>query len=493
MRARGRRPAGWWAIPLLAFVSMAAGADLTLADATKARDRQAVRALIEQHADVNAPQADGATALHWAAHWDELELADLVIKAGARVNAANDYGVTPLVLACTNGSAAMVAKLLKAGANPNLALQSGETALMTAARSGSVETVNALLAAGADVNAKETARGQTALMWAAAEGHAGVIRALTEHGADIHARSAERRRLVATSQRLVKYAMVDEGMEWIEKGGYTPLLFAARNGHLEAAKALLAAGANANDTAPERTSALVVAAHSGHGAVGVLLLDKGADPNAADAGYTALQAAVLRGQLELVRALLAHGARPDAPLVKGTPTLRQHEIYVLGEHLVGATPMLLAAKFAEAAIMRVLADAGANVRATMKDGTTTVMLAAGLGWDWGRDASREGMDRRERAVYIPTTTEAEEEAPTFDAVKMALDLGADVNGVNQAGDTAVHAAASKGFNRVVQLLADRGAKLNVKNRRNQTPLGMAITSEALRSTAELLRQLGATE
>jgi ankyrin repeat protein len=211
---------------------------------------------VKQHFDVNARQPDGATALHWAAHWDDLEAADLLIHAGANVNAANDLAVTPLALSCENGNTAMVDKLLQAGAYPNAAVETGETALMTASRGGSLGAVEALLTRGADVNAKEPSRGQTALMWAVAQQHPAIVRALIEHGADIHARSH------------VRHVYVNRGGRSngeIEQGGFTPLLFAARQGDINSAELLLAAGANVNETAPDGTSALVVAAHSGHG------------------------------------------------------------------------------------------------------------------------------------------------------------------------------------------------------------------------------------
>jgi ankyrin repeat protein len=240
MGVKIRSLGGRWIVFLLSVASFAAtsSSDLRLVEAEKNRDGEAVRSLLRQHVDVNTPQADGATALAWAAHWDDLETADLLIHAGANANAANDYGVTALSLACSNANAAMVEKLLKAGANPNATLSTGETALMIAAHTGNVDAVKSLLAHGADVNAKETRRGQTALMWA--EKHADVVRLLIEHGADIHVRST---------------------------GGFTPLLFAAQQGNLDSARILLAAGANVNEATPEDGSALVVASASGHEAL----------------------------------------------------------------------------------------------------------------------------------------------------------------------------------------------------------------------------------
>jgi ankyrin repeat protein len=260
---------------------------------------------------------------------------------------------------------------------------------------------------------------------------------------------------------------------------------------------LLEGGADVNDALPDGTSALVLAAHSGHGAVGALLLDKGADPNAAAVGYTALHAAVLRADLDLVKALLAHGANPNAQITKGTPVRRLSQDFELPKTLVGATPYLLAAKFLEVDMMRVLAAAGADPRLAMKDGTTPLMAAAGVG------ASRNS-DRRGLTVY--DGGKVEDESRVVEAVTSALTLGADVNAVNQTGNTALHGAASLGYDAVVKLLAEKGAPLNVKNARGQTPLaaltagrGQAAAAAAAdpsstrASTAELLRKLGAVE
>jgi uncharacterized protein len=490
-----KRSIGWWIASLVSAVNLAAAGDLRLIDAVKSKNTDAVRVLLEQRVDVNAPQGDGATALQWAVHLDDLTTADLLIHAGARVNAANDTGVTPLFLACTNRNAAMVEKLLTAGANPNAALLNGETVLMTCARTGESGAVKALLARGANVNAKESSHDQTALMWAAAQKHAAIVGALVEHGADVRARSRVYTQTVTSE--VTQRAGREELNYTVPRGGSTPLLFAARVGDVESARILLAAGANVNDALPDGASALVEAAHSGHEAVGALLLDKGADPDAAAVGYTALHAAVLRGGLDLVRALLVHGANPNLPITKGTPVRRNSEDFELPATLLGATPYLLAAKFLEADIMRVLAAGGADPRVPMKTGATPLMVAAGLG------ASAQA-DRR--GLSVIDGGKMEDERRVLEAVTVAFDLGSDVNAVNQAGDTALHGAAALGYNTVVRFLADHGAQLNVKNKRGQTPLasiaarkGEGVTAAdrsnqtPRQSTVDLLRTLGAVE
>ena len=457
--------------------------DRRLVEAVKSQDKETVRALLKQGADVNTPQPDGATALHWAAYWDDHDTADRLIGAGATVSAANDLGVTPLWLACNNGSPAMIERLLKAGADPNAALPEGETPLMTAARTGNVDGVKWLLAHGADVNASESRRGQTALMWAVAQHHLEVMQALIEHEADVHARSRVWPQFVNSSGN----ADISGAYE-IARGGSTPLLFAVRHGDLDSARLLLGAGANVNDTGAAGTSALVVAAHSGHGALAARLLDQGADPNAADAGYTALLAAVLRGDLELVKALVAHGADPNASLRRGTPRSRVSADWGLPHQVVGATPFWLAASFREPSIMRVLAASGGDPLFAMEDGTTPLMAALKGGSTRGRSG-------------IEVEDPEEETRLALEAVKLVVELGADVNAADQAGDTGLHMAAAGGLNAVVQFLADGGAKLDVKNKGGQTPLAMTDPRAAsrrrenvdLKSTADLLRALGAKE
>jgi ankyrin repeat protein len=473
-----------WVVPLLWLTGSNTGfAEVRLVEAVKAADRAAIRRLLTERVDVNAPEADGTTALHWAADGDNLDLVELLIRAGANPKAANRYGVTPLWLACTNGNAAAVVLLLKAGADPNTVLPEGETVLMTAARTGRVDAVKALVEAGAAVNTKEGWHGQTALMWAAAEGHPAVIQALVEHGADINARS---------------------------NGGFTALLFAAREGHIGAVRTLLDAGANLSDSLPVRSrvsstetvptsqtglNAFLLAAANAHYELASWLLDRGADPNAAPQGWTALhQVSWVRkagisgsnnpapegsgsmSSLDFVRKLVAKGAALNARVTKkpgmGVTTL----------NAMGATPFLLAARTADGELMRLLAQLGADPLLPNEDKTTPLMVAAGVG------TQAPGED--------PGT-----EPEVLDAVTLALQLGNDLNAVDINGETVMHGAAYKHVPSVVRFLAAKGARVEVWNQPNAkgwTPLkiaegvqrGMNIVSSP--QTAATIRDVMAT-
>jgi ankyrin repeat protein len=453
---------------------LVASEDLRLIEAVRDRNSTAVRTLLQQRVDVNAPQPDGATALHWAAHWDDLEMASLLLRAGAQVNVANELGVTPIDLACENRSAAMVSRLLQAGADPKAAAPKRPPVLMSCARTGSVEGVKALLARGASVNQNEPRRGQTALMWAVAGRHAGVVQVLLEAGADVHVRSR-------VTPLMVNRADPNDTSSFVtgevRRGGSTALLLAAREGDAESARLLLAGGANVNDSAPDGNSALVIAVHSNQAAVANLLLDRGADPNAIGAGYTALHAAVLRGNVDLVRKLLGHGALVDPQLKKGTPTTRTTREFFLPETFVGATPFLLAARFLEVDIMRVLAGSRADPRKKMRDGTTALMAAAGV------PAQPPLYDRRGRVAL----RRIDSEALALDAVTMLVERGAQVNASNQRGDTALHGAAGQNYGSVAKFLVQQGARLDVRNKAGKTPLS-AANGEVV---ATVLRDLGA--
>jgi ankyrin repeat protein len=409
---------------------------------------------------------DGATPLHWAAHWNDLEAAERLIRTGVDINAANEYGITPLSLACTNGSALMVEKLLTAGANPNATLPTGETALMTCSWTGNAEAVKLLLGRGADPNAKEIRRGQTALMWALDQKHLEAARVLMEHGVDVNARS---------------------------KNGFTPLLFAAKQGDLEAVRMLLKAGAKVNDGTPLRNrpagrraapspddgdpdvpdgiTPLLIATVSGHEDVALFLLENGADPNAADGtGATALHYSILNGMamigavstklavnnyvfrpnmVTLIKALLSRDAKPNPRLVREprlpgtTPRFS----------LIGSTPFLFATASGDLDLMRLLIRSGADPMLGTNEGTTPLMVASGLGnfEDPTEDQKKMGLE----------------------AAKMLVGLGADVNARDAYNWTALHGAAYTGADSIAQFLVEKGAKLNIKDRFGQTPYSIA--------------------
>ena len=461
-------------LPLLA---RAAGSPL--ADAAQKRDIEAVRRLLNERVDVNGTQGDGATALHWAAHWDDRDTVELLIRAGANVNAANDYGVTALTLACTNRNAGLVERLLQARANASAAQATGMTPLMECVRTGTTAAVSALLARGAVVDARHRRTGQTALMWAVAGGHAEIARLLVERGADVRARST---------------------------GGFTPLMFAARAGDLDSARMLLEAGADVNEGNAEHGSALVVASASDHEALAIFLLERGANPNAADkSGITALHNAARRGltaltgvryddayrlqpqnMRDLAKALLARGANPNARIAvndargpDGTPFTMK-----------GATPYFLAAVAGDAALMRMLGTSGADPKLTAEGGVTPLIAAA-------RSACTGSCEFQGANVGIDGA--AAEAA--LEAAAVAVELGADVNAASEEGQTAMHMAAFSGADRLVQFLADHGAKVDVQDIRGETPWSMAAgLSTVLRyrgqygahdSTAALLQKLGA--
>jgi ankyrin repeat protein len=337
----------------------------------------------------------------------------------------------------------------------------GETAIMTCTRTGSADAVSALFDHGAkNVNAGETSHGQTALMWAAARENSDVTRVLLAHGADIRARSASH--LLPVS--------LGEGDPFREsvmqpQRGYTPLLFAARNGRIDNARLLLDAGADVNDKAPNGESALVIASFSDQGRFAAFLLERGADPNAADAGYSALHTAVLRGDLELVKALVARGANPNIRITKGSRQHRDTNWYGLSATLAGATPFFLAAKYAEVEMMRFLAANGADPRLSTNNGVTPLMAIAGAGWNTTSRNRRDlGIGVDAAPLLVPSG-----ERPTLEGTKLALELGNDVNAVDpNNGNTPLHAAVMLGYSTVVQFLVEHGAKLDIKNKAGKT-------------------------
>jgi len=423
-----------------------------IVDAAKRGDMAAVRTLIEKHTDVNVTEADGSTALHWASYRDDVASAELLLRAGARVNAANDLGVTALWAAAQNGSDAMVRRLLDAGADPNLALLAGETPVMVASRAGKPAVVEQLIAKGANLNARG-ARNQTALMWAVSQRHPDVVKVLLAHDADVSLRSSKWTQMMAVPP----HGYLPYNRE-IPAGDETALLFAARVGDLESARQLLAAGADVNDADAWGVSAVTLAAHSGFGPLVEFLLEKGADPNAMRAGFAPLHEAIMRRDEKMAAALLAHGADANAPLQTWTPTRRSSEDWNFAPELVGATPFWLAARFAEPGVMRLLLKHGADPKFVhhgdrMVEGrgerfrhrldvTTALMAATGMGGG--------------RAWVLPARSERER--LTLEAVKLAVDLGIDVNAANTDERTALDGAADLKYESVVSYLLQRGAK-----------------------------------
>jgi ankyrin repeat protein len=450
----------------------AAGQDSPVLTAVKAKDTAAVRGLIDKRADVNAAAGDGATALHWAVYHDDSAIVDLLLNAGARADVANDLGITPLYLASVNGNAAIAARLLDKGAKADAASETGVTPLMEAARSGSVALVRVLLARGADVDASERDRGQTALMWAVSERHPQVVAVLLDHQANVHAKTRVRPLRVMLDQgprRSVKTSVQDARQ--IETGGSTALLFAAQVGDAESASLLLRAGASVNDSAADGNSALVLATFAGHPEVARVLIDAGADPNASGAGYSALHAAALRGDLATVKALLAKGANPDPRLTKGSPVRRFGSQWALPTPFTGATPLFVAATYVEVDIVRALLAAGAQPSIALPTGLTPLLAAAGVPVE--RETRPSDLVRW-NVVDNDTPSVPRAEPDVVEITRLLLDAGADVNQANGAGDTALHGAAAAGMTMVIQLLADRGASLEALNLAGQTPLSLTF-------------------
>ena len=432
-----------------------------------------------------ADDPDGTTPLHWAVRANDLETAQRLLRSGANPDAVNRYGVTPLSLAAENASAVLIQALLQAGAHPTGAI------LMVAARTGNAEAVQMLLARGTDANARESSLGETALMWAAAENHPEAVRALIEHGADPNARSDK---LVYSKDRF--------GLEGVTtilpRGSWTALMYAARQGSLEAARALADAGADLNLADPDGTTALALAILNGHFDTAVMLTEKGADPNLADStGMAALYAAVdmntlgeIYGRparkstdrlaaLDLLPVLLAHGANPNATLK--SPTLNR--AHTPGEGILGegTTALMRAARNGDTAAIRVLMAHGADAALKQKNGTTALMLASGVG-------RGQGVFAKDYAT----------EAELLSAVKFLVESGADVNATNDSGQTALHIAA-QASDGIVKYLAEHGASLDAKDKQGRTPLDVAMgkgvrarisgESTVRESTAALLRQL----
>ena len=471
------------ALALLCAPSLASASGPRLIEAVKAGDEVAIKRLATSAADVNAAEVDGTTALHWAVRADDVETVRVLMRAGADPKAANRYGVTPLMLAVENGNLALVDTFLAAGADPNTTLPEGETVLMTAARTGRGDVITRLLKAGANPDAREKFHGESALIWAAAENHTEAINALLAGGADVNGRS-----------RLESFGRRAQGLTVLSLGHWTPLMYAARQGALDAAKTLADAGADLNLTDPDGSTALVLAIINLKFNVADMLVEKGADPNIADvSGMAALYAAVDMNTItwtfglpepkasegltafDLVKILLDHGANPNARL---KTTLLQR-LHTTGDESIGegSTPFMRAAKSGDAAVMRLLLQHGADPALTAKNGTNALMLAAGLGWRDGNAA-------------IPTRDRGTE-AEAIAAITLCLELGLDVNAINDRGDTALHASvAGRGSDDIVRFLVQKGARLDTKNKQGRTPLDVALNSRKDRSSnVVVLREL----
>jgi ankyrin repeat protein len=440
-----------------AFLLLAGSAvAASLIDAVKSGDKPALRALIQKKVDVNAAEPDGSTALLFASYRDDLESADLLIRAGAKVNAANDLGVTPLWPASENGSSTMVRRLLEAGANPNAALLAGETPLMVAARSGYPDVVEQFLNKGASVNAHGP-RAQTALMWAVSQKHPDVAKVLIAHHADIQLKSDVWTDVMAVPPH--GYLPYNKA---VPHGGETALMFAARVGDLDSAKLLVAAGAHVNDADAWGVSATTLAAHSGFRALVEFLLEKGADPNAAPTGFTALHEAVMRRDTEMVAALLDHGADANAPLKTWTPTRRSSDDWNFEPLIVGATPYWLAARFTEPDVMRLLVKHGADPKFVFH---SDYVAEQGFGQTPRKELATPlmaatGIIRVKPWVDIEPK---EREALTLETVKLAVELGSDLNTANTDGRTALDGAKALKYDSVVSFLTEKGAKAGTGN------------------------------
>ncbi len=483
-----------WALSVtLLMVAGAAAADedVRLVNAAKDQDLQQVRTLLGRRPNVNVRAEDGSTALLWAAHWNDLQTATLLVRAGADANAANDFRMTPLSQACTNGSTEFVDLLLKAGANPNTPIGTGETPLMTCAKSGSVEGVRMLLVRGADVNAKEPNQNQTALMWAAAQKHPKVLQTLIEASADLQAHT---------------------------KLGFTALHFAARTGDMESTRTLLDAGVDVNiKSQPDRengrgqgvggagagrgaaaagrggaargagavgggagaragtnfpgSTALLVATVRGQVPLALFLLDRGADPNVVDAGFTPLHWAAgtwenglanpvygfvdpvggipdREAKLQLVKALLAHGAKPNLPMTVRPPGYGGTGTGGFND-AAGATAFVVAANAADVEMMRILLAAGADPHLVTKTNSNALLAATALTRGIG-----EIIDDEDRAL---------------EAVKFLLEVGVDPRAVTTYNENALFGPAYRGWNRMIELLIEKGAEVNTVNKAGVTP------------------------
>jgi ankyrin repeat protein len=486
MRLVSRLSLAGFALVFLTLGTEALAADDTrLADAAMKRDVAAVRKLIDQKADVNAPGVDGTPPLHWLVRVDDFETARRLIRAGADPSKTNRYGVTPMALASANGNAQMIALLLEAGADANVVDKQGETALMAAAKVGSVEAVKTLLDHGATVDTRDPAFEQTALMMAIREDHPAVVKLLADRGAMVNVQT----RTGATPSwilpnsvpgfghgiGIVRGGLPDRGSRYLIPGAMTPLLYAARDGRVESAKILLAAGAEIEHADANGITPLLMAITNDHVDMARFLIGQGANVKAVDwYGRTPLWATIeLRNMdvdsstfengvdrapaLALIKVLLDKGVDVNARTKEVTP-IRRQMLHVTGDlswvDFTGQTPFLRAALAADLDVMRLLLAHGADPKIPAFAGTTALMAAAGVDW-------------------VVDQTWDDGAAARLEAVKMCFDLGMSVNDVNSMGITAVMGAANRGSNDIIEFLVSKGAKLDVKDKEGRTPLTWA--------------------
>jgi uncharacterized protein len=459
--------------------------DTRLADAAMKRDLTVVRALVDQKADVNAPGKDGTPPLHWLVRVDDVETARLLLRAGADPKGANRYGVTPLYLACANGNAAMIRLLLDAGADANAPDPTGETPLMTASKVGNADAVALLIDRGAAVDARDPEFQQTALMVAVRENHPDVVRLLIDHRADVNAKTRTGRAPAWVLPNsvpgfghgigIIRGGLPMRGSRYLTPGGMTPLLYAARDGRLDSARLLLAAGARLEERDPNGITPLLMAITNDHMNVGQFAIEQGANVNVVDwYGRTPLWAAVEARNMDvdngnfengvdrdaalgLIKILLNKGADPNTRM-KEAPPIRRQMLRVTGTlawvDYTGQTPFITAALAGDVTVMQLLLDYGADPYVTTFGGTSALMAAAGMNW-------------------VVDQTYDEGAKALLEAVKLCYALGMDVNGVNEMGLTAVHAAANRGSDDIIEFLVQKGARLDVKDKEGRTPLNWA--------------------
>jgi len=469
----------------LMAVATPAGGDANLAEAAMHRDMVALRSLLNQKADVNAPGKDGTPALHWVVRVDDLEAARLLIQAGANVKFADRYGVTPIYLAASNGNAAMLKLLLDSGADANTVDPTSETTLMTAARVGDLESVRVLLDRGAKVDAADPAFQQTALMIAVRENHPEVVRLLVQRGADVNAqtRTGETPGWVLPNSvpgfghgiGIVRGGLPERGSRYFIPGGLTPLLYAARDGRLDAAKTLVDAGAKVEMADPNAITPLLMAISNDQISTARFLIEKGAKINVSDwYGRTPLWTSVEvrnmdfdngsfengvdRGLvLDLIKLLLDKGADPNARTKESIP-IRRFMLRTTGTlewvDFTGQTPFLRAAYAGDLTVMRLLLDHGADPKIATFGGTTPLMAAAGVNW-------------------VVDQTYDEGQKNLLEAVKLCYELGMSVNDVNSMGITALMGAANRGSDEIIEWLVSKGARLDVKDKEGRTALNWA--------------------